>query len=181
MESTTARASNASETFSDSRAFWRALLYRWFVEYNPAYLLSAACVFGGCFLWSRGVVNDPSLTSALGIPAVAELYAFALIGGAALLTRLEQRRPAVLLALVFAAYQWDTTLHTEACAYLGDVGLWASLVWLALFFVKLRAIAWALRVRVDRGMLVAFALGAVGLVVLPRVLPLVGPRAAGST
>ncbi len=180
MPSTTAATSNDTGTSPDPRAFWRALLYRWFVEYNPAYLLSAAFVFGGCFLWSRGVVGEASLTSTLGIPFVAELYAAALVGGVALLTRLGQRRPAVLLALVFAVYQWDTTLHTEACAYLGSLGALASAAWLVLFIGKLWAIGWALRIRLARRMLAAFLLAAVGLVVLPRVLPLLDARGAGS-
>ncbi|MEO8796843.1 MAG: hypothetical protein ABI551_03085 [Polyangiaceae bacterium] len=180
MPSTTPAPSNDTGTSLDPRAFWRALLYRWFVEYNPAYLLSAAFVFGGCFLWSRGVVGEASLTSTLGIPFVAELYAMALVGGAALLTRVGQRRPAVLLALVFAVYQWDTTLHTEACAYLGAVGALAAAAWLVLFVGKLWAVGWALRIRLARRMLVAFVVGAVGLVVLPRALPLLDARGAGS-
>lgn len=171
---------NDAGTSADSRVFWQRLLYRWFVEYNPAYLLSAAFVFGGCFLWSRGVVHDDALTSTLGIPLVAELYAVALAGGAALLTRLGQRRPAVMLGLIFVVYQWDTTLHTEACAFLGAFGTYAALGWLAIFGGKMWAIARALRIRVAPRMVAAFSIAAVGLVLFPRVLPLVGARGAGS-
>ena len=103
-------------------SYWRRLLYRWLIEYNPLYLLSAALVLGGMQLISRGLAEDGSLYQQVGVASIAELYAFALIGGAALLTRIGLRRPAVLLALVTILYQGDLTLHTETCAYLGWVG-----------------------------------------------------------
>ncbi len=124
----------------------RALLHRWFVQYNPTYLLSAAMVFVGCFLWSRSVVGE-GIASTLGIPIAAEAYALALIGGAALLVRIGQRRPAVILALVTIVYQWDTTLHTEAAPWMGSVGAVACVAWVVLFAGKLFALGWALRVR----------------------------------
>ena len=55
------------------------------------------------------------------------------------------RRPAVLLALLTVLYQGDLTLHTETCAYLGGVGIFASVAWLAMFVAKLYALAWALK------------------------------------
>lgn len=161
-------------------SYWRRLFYRWFVEYNPIYLLSAGLVFAGCFLWSRDVVNEGSLRSALGIPLVAEMYAASLIGGAALLTRIGMRRPAVLLALIAIVYQWDTTLHTEACAFLGVPGAVASLVWLVIFAIKLFALGWALRVRFSPFAVASALTAAVGLVLAPRVLPLVGERTASA-
>ena len=80
-------------------AFWRPLLHRWFIEYNPFYLLSATLVLAGMIVWSHGVAEQGSLYGSFGIAAVAEVYAAALIGGAALLMRIGQRRPAVMLAL----------------------------------------------------------------------------------
>jgi hypothetical protein len=144
----------------------RALLHRWFVQYNPTYLLSAAMVFVGCFLWSRSVVGE-GLASTFGIPLVAELYGFALIGGAAMLVRIGQRRPAVILALVALVYQWDTTLHTEACAWLGRPGAIASAGWFVLFGAKLGALGWALRVRFERRLVAAALVGAGGLALMP--------------
>jgi hypothetical protein len=160
--------------------FWQELLYRWFVQYNPLYLLSAALVLAGCFLWSRGLVREESLAGPLGIAFVAELYATSLIGGAALLTRIGFRRPAVMLALLVILYQWDTTLHTETCAYLGAAGAWATALWLLVFVGKLYAIGWALRVRLDRHLVAAALVAAVGLALGPRIIPGLGGRGAGA-
>ncbi len=110
-------------------SFWRRLMYRWLIEYNPLYLLSAALVLGGMQLISRGLAENGSLYQQVGVAAIAEVYAFALIGGAALLTRIGLRRPAVLLALVTILYQGDLTLHTETCAYLGWVGWLGAGAW----------------------------------------------------
>lgn len=159
----------------------RSLLHRWFVEYNPLYLVSASLVLGGMVQLSRGLALEGVLFGPLEVAAIAEAYAFALIGGAALLTRIGQRRPAVLLAFVTALYQSDPTLHTETCAYLGagGVGALASTVWLALFLFKLGALAWALRLRVERGAWAASGLGALGLAVGPHVIRGLDARAGG--
>jgi hypothetical protein len=154
--------------------FWAALMHRWFVQYNPAYLLSATLVLSGLWLVSRGLARDP-LLGGLGVPALAELYALALIGGAAVLTRLRQRRPAVMLALLAVLYQGDLTLHVETCAYLGLAGIAASIAWLALFVAKLYALAWALELRLSRSSILVPTLGALGLAVLPHVFREVGP------
>ena len=93
--------------------YWQRLSYRWFVEYNPLYLLSAALVLGGVTLVTRGLANSASAFELVGVGAIPELYAALLIAGAALLTRAGTRRPAVLLALIAILYQGDLTLHTE--------------------------------------------------------------------
>src|SRR5690606_9630249 len=90
----------ASEAAHDAHAFWRRLLHRWFVEYNPFYLLSATLVLGGMILTSRALAAGGGVYGQVGVAAIAELYASALIGGAALLTRIGQRRPAVMLAVL---------------------------------------------------------------------------------
>lgn len=151
-------------------SFWRRLLYRWFVEYNPLYLLSASLVLGGMVLLSRGLARAGSVHGELAVAAIAELYAFALIGGAALLTRIGHRRPAVMLALLTVLYQCDLTLHTETCAHLGSVGVWAAGAWLALFVGKLHALGWAMKLRVARSALATAMLGALGLAVGPLLL-----------
>ena len=106
--------------------YWQRLLHRWFVQYNPIYLVSAMLVLGGMITAARGLAHEGSLYGPLGIAIIAEVYALALIGGAALLTRIRQKRPAVLLALITIAYQSDLTLHTETCAFLGGIGIAAS-------------------------------------------------------
>ena len=157
-------------------AFWRRLFYRWFVEYNPLYLVSAALVLVGCFLVSRDLVGGEALAASLGIAAVSEIYALSLIAGAALLLRIGLRRPAVMLALLSLLYQWDLTLHTETCAYLGVAGAWASAAWVTLFAGKIFALGRALRVRFARHVVAAAILAGVGLAIGPRVLPMLGAR-----
>jgi len=131
--------------------YWRKLLHRWFVEYNPLYLVSATLVLGGMILSSRGLAHEGSLYGEIGVAAIAELYALALIGGAALLMRLEHRRSAVMLALLTVLYQCDLTLHTETCPNLGTIGVVASAGWLALFVAKLVALGWAMKLRFHAG------------------------------
>jgi hypothetical protein len=148
----------------------RRLLHRWFVEYNPLYLVSALLVLVGLTLLSRG--DDDATTSVrLGAGAViGEVYAFALIGGAALLTRLGMRRPAVMLAVLCAVYQCDPTLVTERAVYGGAGGVATSVVWIAVFAAKLGALAWALRLRLSRSTIGVAALGAIGVGLMPHAL-----------
>lgn len=156
----------------------RRLLHRWFVEYNPLYIFSAALVLGGILVLSRGLAQEGSVHGGLAVVAIAELYALALVGGAALLVRIGHRRAAVMLAVLTALYQMDLTLHTEACPNLGAPGVVASGVWLALFVVKLFALARAMKVRLPRRVLCAAALCAAGLTVFPYVLREMPSRAA---
>ena len=159
---------------------WRSLLHRWFVQYNPLYLVSAMLVLGGALLCSRALTGTESVAAPIGIALVTEVYAAALIGGAALLTRMGLRRPAVMIALLVALYQWDLTLHTETCAYLGTAGTFASIAWVGLFFAKMAGLAWALEIRFTRRFYLAFGLAAVGLAVLPTILAASGKREGGA-
>jgi len=86
-----------------SRNFWRRLFRRWFIEYNPLYLLSACCVLVGVSELSQGLSRSPY--AGFAVAGVAEVYAWALIASAAFLMRVELRRPAVMLALLIAIYQ----------------------------------------------------------------------------
>jgi hypothetical protein len=158
---------------------WQPLLHRWFVQYNPIYLVSAMLVLGGMITVSRGLAHEGSLYGPLGVALVAEVYACSLIGGAALLTRIGQRRPAVILALITILYQSDLTLHTETCSFLGLAGAVASLTWLGLFVGKLYALAWALRIRLARRAIATAAFGALGLTVGPHVLGRFDPPTSG--
>ncbi|MFS8069969.1 MAG: hypothetical protein ACMG6S_26695 [Byssovorax sp.] len=154
----------------------RRLLYRWFVEYNPLYLVSALLVLGGLTMISRGHAEQGTMSPEVGvIPVIAEVYAAVLIAGAALLTRLGQRRPAVMLALITALYQCDLTLFTERSVYLGSAGGLAVFAWLLVFVAKLYALAWAMRVRVSPSAVAVAAFGALGLAVLPRCLSQADP------
>lgn len=161
-----------------SNGFWTRLLHRWFVEYNPLYLLSAALVVGGTNVLSRGFADEGSLYQMLGGAAVAELYAWTLLLGAALLVRIRLTRPAVLLALLGALYQGDPTLHNETCVYLGWTGALGSLVWVASFIAKLRALGWAMRVRLSRSAFLLPSIGAVGFALLPRAFLVLDEQAS---
>jgi len=163
--------------------FWRRLLYRWFIQYNPLYLVSAMLVLGGTILTSQGLAAEATesrLYGPLGVAGIAEVYAVALIGGAALLTRIGHRRPAVMLALLTALYQCDLTLHTETCLQLGTPGNIASGAWLALFVAKLFALAWAVQVRLSRGAIATAVIGGAGLALGPYVVAYGGQAAIGA-
>ena len=151
-----------------SLIFWRRLFHRWFVEYNPLYLLSACCVLVGVSELSQGLSR--SAYSDVAVAAVAELYAWALVASAAFLMRAELRRPAVMLALLIAIYQCDPTLHTETCAYLGNVGVLAGALWLGSFVAKIAVLASAMRVRLSRSALWVPTLGALGVLAFPPFL-----------
>jgi hypothetical protein len=156
----------------------RRLLHRWLIEYNPLYLLSAALVLAGMSLCSRGLAGEESLYyGPLGVAAVAELYAACLIGGAALLTRIGHRRPAVMLALLTVLYQWDLTLHTERSPYLG---WWAAVAWVIVFVAKLHALAWAMKIRLSRSAAAAAIVAGAGLAFFPLHLHRLAPLQAGS-
>jgi hypothetical protein len=142
------------------------LLYRWFVEYNPLYLLSAVLVLLGLFLMARGLTSDSSSWGSFGVGIVTELYSGALIGGAALLTRIGLRRTAVCVALIAVLYQGDLILSTETYPLL-RVGVLGSVAWLVVFVAKLSALAWALRLRLSFSAVAVPALGAVGLAAIP--------------
>lgn len=160
-------------------AFGR-LMRRWFVEYNPLALASAALVLGGIWLLLREAANEGSALGALAVAGLAEVYALALIGGAAFLARIELRRPAVMLGLLAALYQGDLTMHVETCAYLGDLGRAASAAWAVLFAVKLLLLCWALRLRASRSALLVPIVGAVGLAAMPHLLREVGASTGGA-
>ncbi len=145
------------------------LLHRWFVQYNPIYLVSAMLVLGGTILIARGLAHEGSLYGPLGVALVAEVYACALVGGAALLARIGQQRPAVLLALLTVLYQGDLTLHTETCAFLGAAGIVASLAWVVVFGAKLLVLGRALSIRIERRTLATAMVGAGALALGPFV------------
>lgn len=165
---------------AEDRSYAQRLLHRWFVEYNPLYLVSAMFVLAGTILSSRGLASEGSLYGPLGVAAIAEVYAVALVLGAALLARLEQRRSAVMLALLTVVYQCDLTLHTETCPNLGAVGIVASAVWLVAFGGKLVGLMRAMRLTLNREAWITAGLGGAGLAVLPYVLPRLEPRGASA-
>lgn len=166
--STPAAPHSPADTAPDE--YWRALLHRWFVTYNPFYLVSALLVLVGLHLVSSGLAHEKGLVGPIGVAVLAEAYSGALIASAAFLARRGQKRPAVLLGLLALLYQVDLTLHTETCAAMGAVGAAFAFPWVVIFGGKLVAIARALHVRLSRRTLATALLGAVGLAGLPFVL-----------
>ena len=149
---------------------WRAVLHRWFVKYNPLYLVSATLVLYGVTLLMQTTSEEGGLFGQLSSTVVAEVYAWALIGSAAVLTRRGLWRPAVMLALVTALYQCDLTLQLERSVYLGTPGVVATALWLVSFAAKLRALAWAMRLRLSRSAFIVPVFGAVGAAAVPWIL-----------
>jgi len=142
---------------------------RWFIEYNPLYPLSAMLVLAGTTLISHAVSQESLPLGGIVAGGVAELYALALIGGVAFLTKIEQHRPAALLALLAVLYQCDLTLQVETYAYYGGVGELASLAWVMVFAGKLYALGRALRLRLSLSVFAAPLLGAIGLAATPHL------------
>ncbi len=149
---------------------WRAVVHRWFVQYNPLYLISAALVLVGVTLLMEVATEQRGLFGQLSSTVVAELYAWALIASAAVLTRRGLWRPAVMLALITALYQCDLTLQTERSVYLGVPGMVASGLWLISFAAKLRALAWAMQFRLSRSALWVAVAGGTVQMLIPWIL-----------
>lgn len=151
-----------------------SLLHRWFIQYNPLYLVSAALVLYGLTSLSSGLAAEVhrggGLLSQLGLTATAELYGWALVGSAALLVRIRLRRPALMLALLAAAFQCDLTLHCPTAAHLGPWGVVASLAWLASGIGRFFVLAWAMQLQLSRSArwLPVIGMGVMGL--LPHLV-----------
>jgi hypothetical protein len=157
---------------------WQALFEEWFVTYNPLPLASAALVLFGLWIASREIARL-GVVGALGVAAIAELYALALVAGAWVLRTHGHRRAAVLLGLLAALYQCDVTLHVETSAYLGTIGLVASLAWLALFALKLELLTRALELELSRPARWVPLSGAAAIALLPHAYRALEPRARG--
>lgn len=122
----------------------KRLLVRWFVQYDPMFTASALCVLGGVLLASRALGDG----AGVALTAVLELYQWLVIGTAAVLyRRLHEHRSAAILGLVALVLLVDPTLQVSALAD-GERVL-PTLVWLALFALKARALEHAFRLRLS--------------------------------
>ncbi len=90
----------------------RDFLHRCFVQYNPLYFASAFCILAGAFLVGHGLPAD-DFGSKAALAAVLGAYRLLVLGGAFLLLRAGQQRPAVLLGLVSLAFLLDPALLGE--------------------------------------------------------------------
>lgn len=143
----------------------RQILRHWFVSYNPLYFSSAFCVLSGVFLVARGAGQFES-DWVHGVPvllfAVIQAYEAMLILGCAFLARRAGAiRPAVLLALAEVVFLFDCTFRLESIAHVGPAAPWLIGLWVALGAIKLRGLAWALRLSVP-GAVYALVIAAAG-------------------
>ena len=123
------------------------LIYYWFVQYNPFYFFSAACVLMGMYLAASELTDW--YVGQLVLAGVMVLYELLLLAGAVLLfRRAKQRRPAVILGLAVVFFLLDPTLRTEGVTALGPAGVVATLLWTFLAVFKLFALRFAFRLRV---------------------------------
>ncbi len=90
----------------------RAVLHRWFVQYNPLYFASALCILAGVFLVARELPQD-AFGSKLGVAACTELYQLLLIGGAVVLLRAGLKRPAAILGITAFVFILDVAFNGE--------------------------------------------------------------------
>ncbi|MEM9189757.1 MAG: hypothetical protein AAGF12_11310 [Myxococcota bacterium] len=161
--------SNPEHTPDASHTRWQRLAHRWFVEYNPLYLVSATLVLGGITVLAKEVVDLGSIYGGLLIGAIAETYCLLLIGGAAILYRATLRRPAALLGLLAVLFQCDLTMQVEMYSYLDGLRWVAGALWFVLFFGKVAALRWAFRLSLPRRSYVLLGVAALGLAVLPQL------------
>ncbi|MEM9693780.1 MAG: hypothetical protein AAGA56_14620 [Myxococcota bacterium] len=90
------------------------------------------------------------LLGQLGVPVIAELYAWSLIAGVALLMRRGQSRPGVMLAVLVVLFHGDLTMLTESSRNLGPWGTVAVLFWWLNPIVKTIALLWAAQLTASR-------------------------------
>lgn len=154
---------------------WRAVVYRWFVEYNPLYFASALCVLAGVFLVARELPPD-AFGSKLAVAAGTEAYQLLLLAGAVVLLRAGLKRPAAILGITAFVFLLDVAFNGERLmSFVGLMSLEpgmrarraipASLVFALLGPIKLCLLAYVFRLRSARP-----ALAVAGTVVL--LLPL---------
>ena len=163
---------------------WRAVAYRWFVEYNPLYFASALCVLGGVFLFARELPPD-DFGSKLGIVGATESYQALLLAGAWLLLRARQRRPAVILGLASVVFLLDAALDGERIfSHVGLMSLAsgmrarralpASLLLALLGPLKVWLLARLFRIRGAGGTLTLAGLASAALPLLPYAIEAAG-------
>jgi hypothetical protein len=160
----------------------RAVLHRWFVQYNPLYFASALCILAGVFLVARELPPD-ALGSKLGVAACTELYQLLLVGGAVVLLRAGLKRPAAILGIAAFVFILDVAFNGERLmSFMGLMSLEpgmrarravpASLAFAALGPLKLLLLARVFRLRSAGGTLAVAGAVIFALPLLPYVIEL---------
>ena len=152
-------------------SYLNELIYDWFVRYNPLYFVSAACFIFGVLLVSRGIQSINWIDGQILLTAVIELYQLGLLAGAFVLYRIfNQRRPAVILAIMNIVFLFDCTYQTEHISSVPVIGEIAIAVWVFMVAVKMIALVWIFRIKVPVIGLLLPVLGAIGIVTGPYLL-----------
>jgi hypothetical protein len=147
------------------------LIYHWFVRYNPLYFVSAACFIFGVLLVSRGIQNINWIDGQILLTGVIELYQFGLLAGAFILFRIfNQRRPAVILAVMNIVFLFDCTYQTEHISSVQLIGEISTVIWVLLIALKITALIWIFRVKVPVIGMILPVLGAFGISAGPYLL-----------
>jgi hypothetical protein len=155
-------------TSRDPRAR-RALLLRWFVDYNPLQLLGACLMLCGVWFVAAHLDQTHSRFGDLWLLGVLEAYELALLAGAALLMRLAYRRAAGFLGVLAVVLLFgDPTFQLEQLVTMGALGWLVGGAWLLLLIVELRLLAriFALRLPATLWAVVVIAGGAISLLPL---------------
>ncbi len=168
-------ASGPGPGASEAGGRFDPILHRWFIRYNPLYFASAMLVLAGVFVMAREIGCGDALSHA-SIAGIAQLYAFALIGGAWLLLRhTADRRPAVILGLAALVFSFDPAFCSERLASVEGAGLLLTAAFAALGPVKLMLLAFVFRIR---GAIAPILVASAVLVAIP-LLPNAIEAAAG--
>ena len=160
----------------------RALLHRWFVQYNPCYFASALCTLAGVFLLAHELPAD-LFKSKLVVAASAEGYQLLLMAGAALLLRAGLKRPAAILGITAFIFILDVAMNGERLmSFMGVLSLEpgmrarraipASVVFAVLGPLKLWLLARIFRLKSARGALAVAAAVVAALPLLPYAVEL---------
>jgi hypothetical protein len=147
------------------------LFHKWFVSYNPLYFISASCFIFGIFLVSRGMHRINWIDGQIILTAVIESYEILLLAGSFILYRfVAQYRPAIMLAGLNIIFLFDCTFQTEHISTVKYLGGISTVIWLILFALKLKALAWIFRLKIPIVGYIAPILGAIGMAGTPYLL-----------
>ncbi len=150
-----------------------SIMNRWFVRFNPLYFFSALCVLAGVCLVSRGLDEIHARSGRMMLAGTVQLYEVVLLVCAALLYRVaNQKRPAVILALLEVFFLFDWTFQTEVLAGQGVHGLVLAAGWFTLAAFKLVALAWIFGLRVSRRAAAVALLAFAGVAFGPHLMQL---------
>ena len=157
--------------YINHNSYLNELVYDWFVRYNPLYFVSAACFIFGVLLVSRGIQNINWIDGQILLTGVIELYQFGLLAGAFILFRIfNQRRPAVILAVMNIVFLFDCTYQTEHISSVQLIGEISTVIWVLLIALKILALVWIFRIKVPVIGMILPVSGAIGIVTGPYLL-----------